>query len=90
MLSLRRRRLGELLIEAGLITEKELKRALDDQRFSKLKLGKVLVWRLRCISSENIIRFLVKQQDAVAIEAFGQTVNEKVLKIDTRTLGRET
>ena len=80
MLSLREKRLGELLIEAGLITEKELEKALDDQRFSNRKLGEVLV-RLKYISEENLIRFLAKQHGAVGIDVFRQTVDEKALKL---------
>ncbi len=89
MLPLRKKRLGELLIEAGLITEKELKKALDDQRFSNLKLGKILVWRLRCISKENLVRLLGKQHGVAGIDVFRQTVDKKAPKLIPKRLAEK-
>ena len=38
-----RRRLGEILIERGLISDRELREALEQQRDTGCKLGEILV-----------------------------------------------
>lgn len=55
-----KKRLGEMLVESGLITEERLKQALIDQKKAGLKLGQFLT-RLGIVSEQQIIEMLSKQ-----------------------------
>lgn len=55
-----KKRIGDLLIERGLITEKELEFALDKQKQTKEKLGEVLISN-NIVSPENIAKTLAVQ-----------------------------
>lgn len=55
-----KKRLGEMLVEAGLMTDKKLQQALVDQKRSKLKLGQYLI--RNSIISEKQIMDLISQQ----------------------------
>jgi len=55
-----KKRLGEMLTEAGLITSEQLAKALENQRESRLRLGKVLV-NLGFVSELDVIRVLENQ-----------------------------
>ena len=48
-----RKKLGELLIEAGLIDERTLSKALDIQKIRKKKLGQILVDM--CVADQQVI-----------------------------------
>src|SRR5512145_2818910 len=52
-----KKRLGEMLVEDGLITEDRLKQALIDQKKAGLKLGQFLT-RLGTVSEQQIIDML--------------------------------
>ena len=74
----RRKQLGEILIEAGLITTSTLKRALERQKTGKKRLGAVL-HEMGVITEGELRDFLAKQFDL------------KVIKdIATRQIARET
>jgi hypothetical protein len=53
-------RLGELLVKAGVVTESQLKTALNEQRQWGGKLGDILV-RMRYLSEDVFVRALSKQ-----------------------------
>ena len=55
-----KRLIGELLLENGFITEKQLEKALSEHEKTKEKIGKVLI-RLGIISSANLGNFLSQQ-----------------------------
>ncbi len=55
-----RKRIGDLLIERGLITEKELEFALETQKKTKEKLGEVLI-NNKIVTPENIAKTLAVQ-----------------------------
>jgi hypothetical protein len=54
------RRLGELLVERGLIVQSELRRALAEQKASGRKLGEILVEQA-AVTSSQLARILVEQ-----------------------------
>ena len=54
------RRLGDLLVAEGLITDAQLKQALGDQKGKTDKLGSILV-KLNFITEEQLIGFLSRQ-----------------------------
>ncbi len=62
MQGLKKIRLGELLIQQGLITEQQLTSAMEEQHKTGLKLGNILVNR-GILSEEALLQCLAKQLD---------------------------
>lgn len=56
----RMRRLGEILVASGLVTEQELDRALEEQSRTKKRLGEILVEK-KIISHSILTVFLAQQ-----------------------------
>jgi len=56
----RQKRLGEMLVEGGLLSEEKLKKALLDQKQAGLKLGQFLV-REGIVSESQIVTLLSRQ-----------------------------
>jgi len=56
----RKKRLGELLGEAGLVTEEQLNRALENKGQSNLKVGQLLIQQ-GILSEEQVADYLAKQ-----------------------------
>jgi type IV pilus assembly protein PilB len=57
-----KKRIGEVLIDQGLITQEQLNTGLDEQKRSKLQLGKCLV-KLGYISEDKLVAVLSAQLD---------------------------
>ncbi|MBA3036938.1 MAG: general secretion pathway protein GspE, partial [Desulfobacterium sp.] len=55
-----KKKLGEILLDEKLITEEQLKNALDEQKNNKLKLGQFLI-RRGIISEEQMVDLLGRQ-----------------------------
>ena len=72
----KRMRLGEALVASGKISAEQLKMALDEQRKSKERIGKVLV-SLNMVSEDDIVDELQRQ---LGIEKF--TFKDKVITPD--------
>ncbi len=64
-------RLGELLVKAGVITDAQLKTALQEQRRWGGKLGDILV-RMRYLSEDVFVRALSKQMGLPRADLSGQ------------------
>lgn len=75
-----KRRLGELLRAEGLITDDQLRAALDEQRKSNLFLGEALV-KLGFVSEEVIAATIVQQFNLPFIAAGQFTISPDVLNI---------
>ena len=58
--SLSIRRLGDLLVAEGLLTDEQLKQALAEQKGTTEKIGSILI-RLNYINEEQLIGFLSRQ-----------------------------
>src|SRR5919198_1906909 len=71
------RRLGDLLVAEGLITDVQLKQALGDQKGKTDKLGSILV-KLGFITEEQLIGFLSRQYGIPSI-----TLNKVEVDPDT-------
>lgn len=56
----KRKKLGEILLEAGLIQEKDLSRALEIQKIKKKRIGQVLI-QMGAIDDEKIAKALASQ-----------------------------
>jgi len=54
------RKLGQLLVQEGLITQEDLNRALAEQKSSERKLGEILL-ELGLIDEVNLLRVLARQ-----------------------------
>jgi type II secretion system protein E len=70
--------LGEILKNDGVITEDELRRALQEQRSTRERLGKILI-KNNYASQEEILSSLGKQFGMKVISLHGYTLDEDVL-----------
>jgi len=75
-----KRRLGELLQAEGLVTEEQVRLALDEQRKSNLFLGEALV-KLGFVSEEAIAHTIVQQFSLPFVSANQFTIAPDVLQI---------
>ena len=73
-----KQRLGDMLVQANIITQEQLEKALVEQREKKERLGKTLT-RLGFVTEETILNFLGSQMnipyidlEQVDIERFGK------------------
>ncbi|KPJ53958.1 type II secretion system protein E [candidate division TA06 bacterium DG_24] len=73
-------RLGDMLIEAGLITEEQLKEALEAQKRDGGRLGFNLV-KLGFVSDVEITKFLAKQYNVPGVDLAYKEIPEAVLKL---------
>jgi type IV pilus assembly protein PilB len=74
------RRLGDLLVAEGLITEEQLGRALEEQKGSTEKLGTILL-KLNFIQEEQLIGFLSRQYGIPSITLSQLDIDPEVLKL---------
>lgn len=73
-------KLGQILIDAGLVTEDQLKEALEQQRKQGGKIGYNLV-KLGYVKEEDITNFLSEQYDVPAINLRHFEIDESVIKL---------
>lgn len=81
------RRIGELLLEEGLITPEQLRRALDEQRGSTEKLGAILV-RLGHLSEEQLVSVLSRQYGIGTVNLAKHRPDPEVLSLLPSELAR--
>src|SRR5688572_972566 len=74
------RRLGDLLVAEGLITEAQLRQALGDQKGKADKLGSVLV-RQGAITEEQLIGFLSRQYGIPSITLGNLDIDAETLRL---------
>jgi type IV pilus assembly protein PilB len=79
------RRLGDLLVAEGLITDVQLKQALGDQKAKADKLGSILV-KLGFITEEQLIGFLSRQYGIPSITLNKIEVDAETLKLVPTTI----
>lgn len=72
-----RERLGEMLVSAGLITESQLKSALDEQSRTGGKIGEVLVHEL-LVTEEQIATVLAEQKGLRHVSLAGLDIDRAV------------
>lgn len=83
-----KKHLGELLVEAGIITLKQLNEALEDQKLSKERLGKVLS-RLGYINMDVLADFLCKQHGTLTINPCVELIDEEAVKLIPEDVARK-
>jgi len=74
------RRLGDLLVNEGLITQENLQRALSEQKGTNEKLGSILV-RLGLIQEDQLIGFLSRQYGIPSITLSQLDIDPEVVKL---------
>src|SRR5512145_162812 len=74
------RRLGDLLVAEGLLSQEQLLKALAEQKGTTDKLGSVLV-RLKLISEEQLIGFLSRQYAVPSMTLSQLEVDPDVLRL---------
>ena len=74
------RRLGDLLVNEGLISREGLQRALSEQKSSNEKLGSILV-RLGLIQEDQLIGFLSRQYGIPSIVLTQLDIDPEVVKL---------
>lgn len=75
-----RKRLGEIIVEAGLITNTQLARALAEQKKTGLPLGRTLT-TMGIVSESQIVAALSLQLNIPAIEVQSLTPDPKAMKL---------
>src|SRR5947207_11465596 len=74
------RRLGDLLVADGLLTQAQLQKALGEQKSSTEKLGSVLI-KLGFINEEQLIGFLSRQYGVPSITLAQLEIDPGVLRL---------
>ena len=82
------RRLGDLLVAEGLVTEPMLKEALAEQKGKMDKLGSILV-RLGFINEEQLIGFLSRQYGIPSITLSNVEVDTETLRLVPPPIARK-
>src|SRR5512134_3328820 len=83
-----KKRLGELLVETGLLTEENLTRALSEQRSKRGKLGEVIV-ALGMATEEEIAQALALQMGIPYIELKQTPVEPPAIDLITEKVARK-
>jgi hypothetical protein len=73
------KKLGALLIEAGLINETQLQRALEHQKIWGGKLGSTLI-DMEFVQEEDVARVIAKQLRTPRVNLFESEIPEPILK----------
>ncbi len=87
VVDVKKKRLGEMLVAGGLITEEQLKKALDEQKKRGGKVGEVLV-DLGFVSEHDMATFLGRQLNLPYIEIEKQLVDTDIVGMIPGTMAR--
>jgi len=83
-----RKRIGDLLVESGLISEEQLQNALREQKELKMRLGDVLITR-NYITEQQLIEVLEFQLGIPHIQLFRQKIDQKIINIIPQRLAEQ-
>lgn len=83
-----RKRLGEMLLEAGIIDERQLDQALKVQRETGEKLGQILI-RLGYITANTLLEFLGRQHGTQGIDPFKEVVDDEAVNSISEACARK-
>jgi type IV pilus assembly protein PilB len=81
------RKIGEMLVSAGLVTAQQLNEALDLQRTGGGKLGQVLIHK-KFIDERHLLEFLSKQFGIEFVDLAAKDLNEEVVKVIPENIAR--
>ncbi len=82
-----KKRIGEVLIDQGLITEEQLNAGLEEQKKSKMQLGKCLV-KLGHISEEKLVDVLSAQLDVQHVVLDNFNFNRTLVQLVPEDMAR--
>lgn len=74
------KKLGELLIQEGLIDEEQLNRALEEQRTSGERVGAVLI-KLGLITEDSLVDFIARQFHVPAVNVVKLNIPKDVISL---------
>lgn len=80
--------LGESLVEEGIITQDQLKRAQDEEKRTGLRLRKALV-KLGFIDEEDLVTFLSEKLGVPRIELTNYLIDSKIIDLIPEALARK-
>ncbi len=83
-----RKRIGDLLVEAGVLPQERLQEALKEQRESKLRLGDLLIQR-GYITEQQFIQVLEVQLGIPHIQLYRQKIEPKVINMIPQRLAEQ-
>ena len=83
-----KRKIGEILIERGLITDNELDFALDMQKLSHEKLGEVLISNKIC-TPENIAQALATQLGVEYVDLNKRNISSEMTRVVKRNTAKQ-
>lgn len=75
-----RRKLGDILLEAGVITKEQLDTALQRQKTTQLKLGEQLV-EMGLLTEQQLIELLERQLGIAHVKLYQETIDRNVLSL---------
>ncbi len=78
-------KLGNLLLEKGIIAQKQLDRALDYQRSIGGKLGTILV-KLGFVKEDQLAKLLADQQDLASVSLKDLTITKELMDLIPREI----
>ncbi|WP_134700010.1 GspE/PulE family protein [Ammoniphilus sp. YIM 78166] len=85
---IQRKRLGDLLVESGLITPQQLQQALEEQKDSGLKLGDLLIAR-GYITEQQKIELLEFQLGIPHVQLHRQKIDDKAVRLIPMNLAKK-
>lgn len=83
-----RKRIGDLLIEAGLLTDETLGRALKEQKELNMRLGDLLIHK-GYITEQQLIEVLEFQLGIPHVQLFRQKIDSKIVNIIPQKLAEQ-
>lgn len=83
-----RKKLGEILIESGLITEEQLNHALSIQKTKKQKIGKLLV-ELGFVTKEQIVEALAQKLNLQIIHCENYKIPDELKKLIPKNFAKD-
>ncbi|GAH06389.1 unnamed protein product, partial [marine sediment metagenome] len=72
------KRIGELLVQSGMIAEAQINEALEIQKIKKKRLGEILM-ELGYVNSQNLIRMLSEQAAMPFVELKPEMLDENLI-----------
>lgn len=87
-MAVQRRLLGEILVDGGVITRRQLDEALAEQRSLGVKLGEALI-RLGYVSEDDILLTLKQQLNLPVVDINRLVVAEDLLKLVPESVARK-
>jgi len=83
-----RKRIGDLLLDAGVITEEQLQKALGQQKELKMRLGDVLISE-GYITQQQFIEVLEFQLGIPHVQLYRQKIEQKVINLIQQKLAEQ-